>query len=289
MYYEIRHTTDGLEGHDIRGLFNKSHRALVLAIALIVVFVVAIIHYQNMNVWLNNVLDWCKKWGLWSTFMLGFFTAGMQILMLPMFPLMLGAGAVYAKMYGLMLGCIIGTVSIFSGFWIGSVVSFIIGRFFVRDIAQTVLEKHYVFRVVNGMIAEEGVKIVFLARMIPILPAELFNYACSVLHTLTVQMYALGCVGSVVPVGFWVCISAQATLLSLSSDDSGYNAQVNRTTNETLNSDVRSRVESIGSLLWIFNTTFLAMLSCVVYSAYNRYSAYSRQSMISYPLYRMQG
>lgn len=47
-------------------------------------------------------------------------------------------------------------------------------------------------------------------RMSPLLPAEVFNYACS-LTELTYAGYALGCCGSLVPVSLWIGVTASVT------------------------------------------------------------------------------
>ncbi|CAL1130150.1 unnamed protein product [Cladocopium goreaui] len=57
-----------------------------------------------------------------------------------------------------------------------------------------------------------GIKIVFMARSLPILPAEVFDYACA-MTTLAVHEYAIGCIGSAVPVAFWTFSTAQASNL----------------------------------------------------------------------------
>merc|ERR1712190_421781 len=49
-----------------------------------------------------------------------------------------------------------------------------------------------------------------MARALPILPAEVFDYAAS-LTTLQIWQYAIGCIGSAVPVAFWTFSSAEAS------------------------------------------------------------------------------
>ena len=52
-----------------------------------------------------------------------------------------------------------------------------------------------------------------MARSLPILPAEVFDYACA-MTSLAVHEYAIGCVGSAVPVAFWTFSTAQASNLT---------------------------------------------------------------------------
>merc|ERR1712232_1160876 len=109
--------------------------------------------------------------------------------------------------------------------------------------------EHASLKLINRMVEAEGVKIVFLARMCPLLPAEVFNYVCSV-TSLTVVQYAAGCVGSLVPVTFWVVSSAQAT-------------------------DVASRGGAANSSvhLWLiaFNVVVLVGLTAVLLLTYSRF------------------
>merc|ERR1712100_411493 len=120
-----------------------------------------------------------------------------------------GGGVIFSKMYGLRLGTAIGVASTFGGQWLGSVCAFILGRRCCSHIAQEHLQKHGWMLVVNKMIEKEGIKVVFLARMSPLLPAEVFNYVCS-LTSLSLTAFAIGSVGSVVPTSLWVISAASA-------------------------------------------------------------------------------
>merc|ERR1712125_294028 len=123
---------------------------------------------------------------------------------------MVGAGVEFTKMYGVVVGSLVGVIATFGGLWLGSVVAFQLGRTLWKEYARRETGEHASLKLINRMVEAEGVKIVFLARMCPLLPAEVFNYVCSV-TSLTVVQYAAGCVGSLVPVTFWVVSSAQAT------------------------------------------------------------------------------
>lgn len=175
----------------------------------------------------------------------------LNMLMLPTFPLMIGAGVVFTNMYGMQLGAAVGTLSIFGGLWLGSVAAFALGRTMFREFAKRELEQHEVLRVINGMIEKEGVKIVFLARMSPVLPAEVFNYACSLVEALSVPQYAAGCLGSIVPVSFWVTSTAHAAAIA--------------------HKGIAGAAGENGVLLIAINVAVLAILTFALYGAYRRY------------------
>merc|ERR1719382_527722 len=70
---------------------------------------------------------------------------------------------------------------------------------------------------VKLMIDAEGLKVVLLLRASPMLPAEVFNYACAAMP-LPFWKFAVGSLGSVVPILFWVFTSAQGAQLARDCD-----------------------------------------------------------------------
>jgi len=98
------------------------------------------------------------------------------------------------------------------------------------------------------MIEEEGAKIVFLAKMSPLLPAEVFNYACSA-TSLTLREWSIGCIGSIVPMFFWVLTTAQATVAT----------------------EEKNPKTSLYNFLIFFNVVLLAALTAMLYLSYSRF------------------
>merc|ERR1719198_579223 len=94
--------------------------------------------------------------------------------------------------------------------------------------------------------------------MSPILPAEVFNYACS-MTSLTFLGYSIGCLGSLVPVAFWVCSTAAV------------DASVGSAGEET--PEQQRQKEEFGAVLVAFNIIILAALSFVLYNAFQKYKA----------------
>eukprot|EP00913_Durusdinium_trenchii_P031585 g29577.t1 len=129
------------------------------------------------------------------------------------------------------LGGSIAFLVVFGGLWVGSVLAFALGKTLLHDYARRASKQSRFLRRLNRIIdkagclisvgmaadafswAEMGIKIVFMARSLPILPAEVFDYACA-MTTLAVHEYAIGCIGSAVPVAFWTFSTAQASNLA---------------------------------------------------------------------------
>merc|ERR550532_1404720 len=138
------------------------------------------------------------------------------LLGIPSCPLFIGAGVVFEKLYGNVVGTGLGIASACIGVWLGSMLAFMLGRSVLKPLVQKKLEGFKTMVVVNKIIEKEGWKFAFLMRLSPFLPAEVFNYACSV-TTMTVAANALACIGSLPTTAFWVWTSASATDAAASS------------------------------------------------------------------------
>lgn len=151
-----------------------------------------------------------------------------------------------------------GVVAVFAGLWFGSMVTFMLGRRCFKEWAEEELKKFAWMHIVNRMIDEQGWWVVLLARMSPLLPAEVFNYACS-LTSLSLSGFGVGCIGSIVPTMMWVCTSASAAAAAASASEDEVD-------------EAQARRRNIGSILFMaFNLGFLLVLTGVLYFAFRKY------------------
>lgn len=108
------------------------------------------------------------------------------ILLIPGSPLTVGAGAVFGFWKGLIL------VSI--GSTLGAAAAFLISRYLTREFIERKLNKSHKFSAMDMAITREGWKIIFLARLSPIIPFFLLNYALGLtkirLHTYIISSWA---------------------------------------------------------------------------------------------------
>lgn len=190
-----------------------SRKGLVVLLCVLGLFLIfGAVFHSSTNAFLTAFLHRIEGLGWWAAVLVLSITLGLNLVMMPTFPMMVGAGALFGHMYGVQLGATIGVFSVFSGLWLGSMLSFLLGRSCYKKWALQKLREFDRMGVFEELIQEEGWRIVFLARMCPFLPAEQFNYAFSV-TPLTPYEYGVSCVGSVVPVSFWVLCTAQSTSL----------------------------------------------------------------------------
>lgn len=90
--------------------------------------------------------------------------------------LTLGAGFVFSTAFGLGVGVLLGTLAVFLGASLGAIASFLLGRFLLRDWVSTLTGKFAVFEALDVSLAENGLKIMALLRLSPVIPFNALNY-----------------------------------------------------------------------------------------------------------------
>jgi uncharacterized membrane protein YdjX (TVP38/TMEM64 family) len=86
-------------------------------------------------------------------------------------------GAILTIGAGVLFGLVRGTVYVSVGATLGATSAFLIGRYMARDWVARKLHGKQQFKVIDRAVAREGWKIVGLARLSPIFPFNLLNYA----------------------------------------------------------------------------------------------------------------
>ncbi|CAJ1344388.1 unnamed protein product [Effrenium voratum] len=190
-------------------------RMMVGILLITALFMYGILDHRRLNTLLKRFVDWCKTLGMWSSVMLFLVSSILPVIMLPVFPIMALSGPLFTEMNDgeAFVGGTVAFAVVFSGLWVGSVTAFALGKSLLHDYARRASKGSRVLRRLNRIIDKAGIKIVFMARSLPILPAEVFDYACA-MTTLAVHEYAIGCLGSAVPVAFWTYSTAQAANLA---------------------------------------------------------------------------
>eukprot|EP00928_Gymnodinium_smaydae_P088412 TRINITY_DN72500_c0_g1_i1.p1 TRINITY_DN72500_c0_g1~~TRINITY_DN72500_c0_g1_i1.p1 ORF type:complete len:356 (-),score=96.01 TRINITY_DN72500_c0_g1_i1:315-1382(-) len=238
--------------HPVR---KKRHVAIALGV-MVALLVCGAMFEGKIKMALDAFTAKCKELGWIAVVVYGLLVAVLNLIMFPTFPLMMGAGVLFPAMYGNVMGQIIGVGSVFGGLWTGSMCAFYLGRTLLQGWAKQELDKFAWMRVINAMIDEQGWWVVLLARMSPLVPAEVFNYACA-LTSLSFPSYAIGCVGSLFPVSVWV-ITAAAT------------QQAGQAATEDMSSSAQ---QGGGNSMFFlaFNVVFLIFLSSLLYCAVRKY------------------
>ncbi|MFZ5633014.1 MAG: TVP38/TMEM64 family protein [Bacillota bacterium] len=116
----------------------------------------------------NDMADWLKSFGPWAV-IISIIVMIIQTIATPV-PLFLVAGA-----NGFIFGIAWGIVITLVGALLGATVAFYLARFIARDYFSKRLSRY--MPQVEEMSKKSGVKVVFLARLVPILPSSIVSYA----------------------------------------------------------------------------------------------------------------
>jgi len=118
---------------------------------------------------LNRAFHWIAGLGPWGPVLFVALYVVATVCLLPASVLTLGAGAVFGLMWG--------SIYVSCGATLGATAAFLIGRHWARDAVARRLAAHGRFAALDRAVAGEGWKIVGLARLSPVFPFSLLNYA----------------------------------------------------------------------------------------------------------------
>lgn len=169
---------------------------------------------------IDSFLDWIEENSVAGIFcfMGVYFVA--TVLFIPGSILTLGSGFVFASAFGLGAGLAVGVLAVFVGASLGATVSFLLGRYLLRDQAQRLTRKYAVFEALDIALQENGLKILFLLRLSPIIPFNAINYICGV-TAVSLRDYVISLLGILPGTTLYVFLGASAGSLadSASSGD----------------------------------------------------------------------
>merc|ERR1711976_600862 len=114
------------------------------------------------------------------------------VLFVPGSLLTLGSGFVFANVFGLGIRLIFSVISVFLGASTGAIAAFILGRYLFRDCIQSLSKRYQVFEAVDAALENQGLKILVLLRLSPIIPFNAINYILGV-TTVSLRDYSLAC------------------------------------------------------------------------------------------------
>ncbi len=81
---------------------------------------------------------------------------------------------------GFIYGSILGSIFVFIGASIGAILTFLTGRFFLRNIILRNLSSFPRLKLIEQSISKEGIKLIILTRLSPAFPFGLLNLAYSI-------------------------------------------------------------------------------------------------------------
>jgi len=132
--------------------------------------------------------------------------------------LTLGSGFVFGKAVGLGPGVALAAVAVFVGASLGAIVSFLLGRYLLKDwVMNKLVGKYPVLKALDEAFKEQGLRIFVLLRLSPIIPFNAINYIGGV-TSIPLRHYALALIAILPGTVLYCFIGATAGSLTESGN-----------------------------------------------------------------------
>lgn len=191
----------------------------VLFLALLV-GVVDMLTNHNIRDSINLFLVWVENNPKIGFFVFALVYATLDVLFFPPSILTLGGGFVFANTFGLGKGVLFASAAVFLGAVIGSLTAFSLGRYVLRDwVEAKVLKDYPIFGAIDAAINKQGLRIMVLLRLSPILPFTALNYFFGV-SAVKFRHFVWAMAGMLPVIVLYVFIGASAGSLADSTNTS---------------------------------------------------------------------
>jgi len=169
------------------------------------------------------------------------------VLFFPGSILTLGAGFAFKQAYGsAWQAVLIGTAAVWIGASVGAAVAMILGRFVLKDWVTQKSEKFPILKAIQAAIRQEGLKLIFLLRLCPVIPFNFLNYMMGITE-IKLSHFCIGSIG-MLP-GTIVYVFIGTTISSITEAASGSTNGENNTLILVL--FIVGSVLACGGIIWV--------------------------------------
>ena len=141
-------------------------KLVVLIVIIVTLFIVVNVYGFGGNI--EELQQWIQSLGVWGPIAFFVIYLGAVIATIP--------GTIFGVIAGAIFGSVIGVILISIASTVGSSLTFLIARYFARDIVARWLSKNKTMKRLDQLTEDHGVFIVGLTRLIPLFPFTLLNY-----------------------------------------------------------------------------------------------------------------
>lgn len=141
------------------------------------------------------------------------------VLFIPGGLLTLGSGFVFAMAFGLGAGVVLGVLAVFIGASSAAIVSFLLGRYLLRQPMEKLTKKYTIFEALEAALKKKGLRIFILLRLSPIIPFSLLNYLGGV-TSVSLRDYVVALFAILPGTTLYVFLGASAGSLTTSGGNS---------------------------------------------------------------------
>lgn len=154
---------------------------------------VAVSYLFDLRSRMVPVLEWIDSFGPWAAAVFMVVDMLAVVVLAPSLPLTMGAGFIFGVGWGT-LYCLVART-------IGSTLGFLIARYALGERVGRYIRSRQRFHLANAALAEDGGRIVFLTRLVPLFPGKLSNYLFGVTRC-PLRGFFLGTFAGMIPFTF---------------------------------------------------------------------------------------
>ncbi len=165
---------------------RPTRRTLIRLMGLVVPLAFSLLILRWLSPWLPSFAVWVESLGIWApvAYVAAYITA--VVFMLPAFLLIIAGGAVFGIWYGAALA-LTGAIG-------GATIAFLVARYWARERVARHITRNPLLNSLDNAIGKNGLRLVFLLRLSPVVPFVLTNYALGATRV-RLQDFLLGTVG----------------------------------------------------------------------------------------------
>jgi len=150
-----------------------------------------------VNAVLRDFVNWVKDHPLAGPFALSGVYVFCTVLFIPGSILTLGAGFAFKQAYKSTWHALaVGSAAVWVGASVGAAIAMVLGRFVFKDWVTKKAEKYPLIDAINTAIETEGLKLIILLRLCPIIPFNMLNYLMGI-TSISVKHYNIGSLGMI--------------------------------------------------------------------------------------------
>ncbi|CAI2367132.1 unnamed protein product [Moneuplotes crassus] len=170
---------------------------IAIILLLIGLAVWVIVDSSRLTGVFEDFIDWMEDNPILAPFVFIVVYILATIFFLPGLILTLGAGFAFNEAYGNVgLAILVGSIAVWCGAMLGSMLAMLIGRYLLRDWVGKKAKKNKYFGAIDTAIEKEGFKLTLLLRLSPAIPFNLFNYLMGITKV-AFSKYTLGGLGMI--------------------------------------------------------------------------------------------
>ena len=164
---------------------------------MILLIVLVIVFSSQISGVIQDFLTWVQDHPLLGPLLLILVYIVCTVCLIPGSVLTIGAGWAFQQAYNSTgIAILVGSFAVFVGAWTGSVLAFFLGKYVFREKSEQFAQKYKVTKALDKVIKNEGLKIVLLLRLCPLVPFSYFNYVMGI-TAVSFFDYAVGGLGMI--------------------------------------------------------------------------------------------